>query len=97
MAQAAARAGATHFGSGIPFLKPAAQKMFLPFLVERFPRLARRYRERFEESAYLRGPYQEMVRERAARIRSRHGLSSSPIEYQPEIPSPEEAQLVLFP
>jgi hypothetical protein len=74
---------------------PSAQKVFFPFLEERFPRLVKRYRERFEKNAYLRGPYQEMIRDRVRAIRQRHGLGSSPAEYQPELWAGEE-QLELF-
>ena len=56
LAAAAAKAGATHFGGGLLFLMPCAQKVFLPFLEQRFPHLVRRYKERFEKNAYLRGP-----------------------------------------
>jgi DNA repair photolyase len=96
LAAAAATAGATGFGGGLLFLMPSAQKVFFPFLEEKFPHLIKRYRERFEKSPYLRGPYQEAIRERVRRIRERHGLSSSPADYQPELWAGEE-QLELFP
>jgi DNA repair photolyase len=96
LAAAAKQAGATHFGAGILFLMPSAQKAFFPFLEEKFPLLVRRYRERFENNPYLRGAYQEMVRDRVRKVRRRHGLSASPIEYQPQIPAPWDAQLPLF-
>jgi DNA repair photolyase len=76
LAAAAAKAGATNFGGGLLFLMPCAQKVFFPFLEQRFPHLVRRYKERFEKNAYLRGPYQEMIRARVQRIRERHGLIS---------------------
>ena len=96
LAAAAAQAGATYFGGGLLFLMPSAQKIFFPFLEEKFPHLVRRYRERFEENAYLRGPYHETIRDRVRRIRVRHELSSAPVEYQPELWAGGE-QLELFP
>jgi DNA repair photolyase len=96
VAAAAKKAGAGYFGGGLLFLMPSAQKVFFPFLEERFPRLVKRYRDRFEKNAYLRGPYQEMIRDRVRAIRQRHGLGSSPAEYQPELWAGEE-QLELFP
>ena len=96
LAGAAAKAGASYFGGGLLFLMPSAQKVFFPFLDENFPHLTKRYRERFEKNAYLRGPYQEMMRERVKRIRARHGLTSSPAAYQPELWADGE-QLELFP
>ena len=71
---AAAENGASSFSVGPLFLKPCAQKVFFPFLEERFPHLVRRYRERFEKDAYLTGEYPEMIRERARKIRERHKM-----------------------
>jgi DNA repair photolyase len=73
---AAAENGASSFSAGPLFLKPCAQKVFFPFLAERFPHLERRYRERFEKSAYLRGAYPETIQERVRKIRDRHGLKA---------------------
>jgi hypothetical protein len=43
------------------FLKPCAQKVFTPFLEERFPAMARMYRERYAERAYLPAQYQQRI------------------------------------
>ena len=97
VAKAAARAGASRLGGGVVFLKPSAQAVFFPFLEEHFPSLTRRYRERFERDAYLRGSYPETVRYRLERIRQRYGLGSRDdpreTEVQPELWDP---QLTLF-
>ncbi len=95
VAAAAAEAGAQYLGGGILFLMPSAQKIFFPFLEAEFPELAARYRARFAHSPYIRGEYANMIRERVARIRSRHGLASSPREYLPPI-APVDPQLPLF-
>lgn len=95
VAAAAAQAGARYLGGGILFLMPSAQKVFFPFLEAEFPKLASRYRQRFAHSPYIRGEYAEMIRERVAKIRARHGLASSPIDYTPEI-APAQQQLPLF-
>jgi DNA repair photolyase len=95
LAAAAAKAGATYFGGGLLFLMPSAQKIFFPFLEEHFPHLVKRYRERFEKSPYLRGPYQEAIRDRVRRIRDRHRLVSRMADYEPELWA-GEAQLELF-
>jgi hypothetical protein len=76
------------------FLKPCAQQVFFPFLEREFPHLAARYRMRFADHAYLRGPYVEFIRRRVAQVRARHGLAASPIDYEPEIPA--AAQLSLW-
>lgn len=92
---AAANNGASAFSAAPLFLKPCAAQVFLPFLEQRFPPLARRYRERYEKAAYLKGHYPEMIAERAERIRIRHGLSE---RRAPEWPLPEsfDDQLQLF-
>src|SRR5206468_1607203 len=61
VAKAAAGAGATAFWGNVLFLKPCAKAVFMPFLEERFPHFARRYRERYEKAAYLRGDYPKLV------------------------------------
>jgi DNA repair photolyase len=94
---AGARNGASSFSAAPLFLKPCSAQVFLPFLEERFPHLAKRYRERFEKHAYLRGLYPEMIAERVEKIRRRHKL----IERRaPESPPPDagfDDQLDLFP
>ena len=96
VAKAAARAGAEHLGGNVVYLKPCAQKVFFPFLEAHFPRYLGRYRERFERSAYLRGGYPEMIRERVDRIRGRYNLR--PREdgrAEPEL-WPQDPQMRLF-
>ncbi len=73
---AAARNGASAFSAAPLFLKPCSQQVFFPFLEQRFPHLVRRYRERFERNAYLKGQYPEMIQERVRRVRERHKLKS---------------------
>ncbi len=90
LASAARQAGAQYFGGGPLFLMPSAQKVFFPFLADRFPKLEQPYRKLYAAGAYLRGEYREELRERIRRIRERHGLSSAPIEYRPELWEGEE-------
>jgi DNA repair photolyase len=96
LAAAAAEAGARGFGGNVLFLKPCARQVFLPFLEEHFPTLVRKYRERFERAAYLRGAYPDMIRDRVREVRRRHGLDSreSP-QPEPEL-WPHDAQMQLF-
>ncbi len=86
LAKAARDHGATYFGGGVLFLMPCSRRVFFPFVAQRFPHLLRRYQERYEKEAYLRGPYRDMIRERIAAIRDRYGLASSPPhkEWAPE-------------
>ena len=96
LAKAAKDAGAQYFGGGVLFLMPSAQKVFFPFLRERFPHLVRRYEERFRKSPYLRGPYTNELRQRVRKIRERYGLESAPVDYRPELWE-DERQQELFP
>lgn len=95
VAEAAKRAGAGYFGGGILFLMPSAQQQFFPFLEREFPELLARYRERFGRNPYLRGEYAKLIADRVRRARARHGLASSPVLYEPELPY-EPPQLRLF-
>jgi DNA repair photolyase len=94
--EAAARNGASSFSAAPLFLKPCSAQVFLPFLEERFPHLVRRYRERFEKNAYLKGHYPEMIAERVKRIRARHKIGSRQ-ELEWPIPLIQGDQLELFP
>jgi DNA repair photolyase len=96
VARAAAEAGAKYFGGGPLFLMPSAQKVFLPFLEERFPQLAARYREQYEKSPYLGADYKERLRARVMKIREKYNLASAPVEYRPELWE-DDKQLALFP
>ena len=78
LAKAARDHGATYFGGGVLFLQPCSRRVFLPFVAEHFPHLLRRYQERYETSAYLQGPYRDMIRDRVAAIRDRYGLDAHP-------------------
>jgi DNA repair photolyase len=92
----AVRNGASSFSAAPLFLKPCAAQVFLPFLEERFPHLVRRYRERFEKTAYLKGHYPQMIAERVERIRARHQMAMG---QAPESPVQlfQDDQLELFP
>lgn len=85
VARAAQTAGARYFGGNLLFLKPCAGRIFFPFLEAHFPHLVRRYRERFDASAFLRGAYPETISARLAAIRKRTGLARSAPDYRPEL------------
>jgi len=95
VARAARTAGAQGYGGNVVFLKPCARQVFLPFLEEKFPSLVRRYRERFDRSAYLRGDYPERIAERIARIRRRYAFDQMVRPGEPEL-WPKDPQLSLF-
>jgi len=84
LAKAAKDHGAQYFGSGILFLMPSARRVFFPFVEKHYPHLLRRYQVRYEESAYIRGAYQDSIKSRIAMIRDRYGLAAGP-----EVPVPK--------
>ena len=95
LAHAAADAGACRFGGNVLFLKPCARQVFIPFLEEQFPLLVRRYKERFERSAFLRGDYPEKIQERLHEAAHRYGLDRKDPPAEPELWL-EGSQLTLF-
>ncbi|HEX7361283.1 MAG TPA: radical SAM protein [Bryobacteraceae bacterium] len=95
VARAAKGAGADHFGASVLFLKPCAQRVFFPFLSERFPEYLHRYEQMFSDRAYLNGSYARRLREQIARIRERAGIPARDLLHvQP--PQPADAQMSLF-
>ena len=66
------------------------------FLEQRFPELARRYREQYERSPYLSADYNERLRARVSKVREKYNLASAPVEYRPELWE-DDRQLALFP
>jgi DNA repair photolyase len=91
----AVSAGAAALWANVLFLKPCAYQVFLPFLEERFPALVRKYRERYERAAYLRGAYPELIQERVEQIRKRYGLDRNTETSEPEL-WPRDPQMALF-
>lgn len=84
VARAAAEAGARSFGANLLFLKPCALRVFAPFLDERYPWLARSYREHFERRAYLGEARREKLEGIVAGLRARYGLGSRKADKPPE-------------
>ncbi len=80
VAEAAKQAGAQWFFSGVLFLMPASAKTFLPFIGEKFPRLAKQYEQWYSKNGYAPEDYRKKVSERVLRIRQRFGFSARPWE-----------------
>ncbi len=78
LVRAARDAGAQWFAASVLFLMPSAQKQFLPFIAEKFPRLVRHYRKWYARSGYAPAAYRCEIAERVARLRARYALRSSP-------------------
>src|SRR5271170_356805 len=80
VAAAAKDAGAEWFFSGVLFLMPASAKEFLPFVREKFPRLARQYEQWYARNAYAPEEYRRKISERVGRLRLKHGFHTRPFE-----------------
>jgi len=80
VAEAAKAAGAEWFFSGVLFLMPASAKQFLPFVREKFPRLARQYDDWYRHNSYAPEEYRRKASERLQRIRQKYGFAARPWE-----------------
>src|SRR5207248_2923335 len=78
VAEGAKEAGAQWFFSGVLFLMPSSAKQFLPFVREKFPRLAKQYEQWFAKNGYAPEEYRRKASERVARIREKYGFRSRP-------------------
>ncbi len=78
VAAAAKEAGAQWFFSGVLFLMPSSAKQFLPFVRERFPRLAKQYEQWYAKNGYAPEEYRRRASERVARICEKYGFRSRP-------------------
>ncbi len=78
VAAAAKEAGAQWFFSGVLFLMPSSAKQFLPFVREKFPRLAKQYEQWYAKNGYAPEEYRRTASERVARIREKYGFRSRP-------------------
>jgi DNA repair photolyase len=78
VAAAAKEAGAQWFFSGVLFLMPSSAKQFLPFVLEKFPRLARQYEQWYAKNGYAPEEYRKKASQRVARIREKFGFVTRP-------------------
>jgi DNA repair photolyase len=78
VAAAAKEAGAQWFFSGVLFLMPSSAKQFLPFVREKFPRLAKQYDEWYAKNAYAPEEYRKKASQRVAKIREKYGFATRP-------------------
>jgi DNA repair photolyase len=85
LAKAARDAGAQWLWAGVLFLMPSSAKQFLPFVREKFPRLAKQYEGWYSREAYAPEEYRRQMTERLGKLKAKYGLSSRP---RPEVPRP---------
>ena len=90
VAAAVKDAGAEWFFSGVLFLMPSSAKQFLPFIREKFPKLARQYEQWYSRNVYPPEDYRRKIAERVAKIRVKHGFHTRPFEeLQRRVQSPQ--------
>ncbi len=93
LARAARGAGALWLAASVLFLMPASLRQFLPFIEEKYPQLARRYRRWYVERNGPPEAYRQEIRERIRRLRRKYGLESGPTRQKEPAPC---AQLSLL-
>ncbi|HEV2989277.1 MAG TPA: radical SAM protein [Candidatus Angelobacter sp.] len=74
--KASARAGAAFVYTNPLFLKPCAEKVFMPFLEEKFPHLVTMYRERYASRAFLPPEYGERISTLIKKYCQKYGLNA---------------------
>jgi DNA repair photolyase len=78
LVRAARDAGARWISAGVLFLQPASWKSMLSFLDQKFPRLAKQYREWFRGYGYAPEAYRKEIAARVQNLRQKHGINSRP-------------------
>jgi DNA repair photolyase len=78
LAAAAKAAGAQWFFTNVLFLMPSSAKEFLPFLREKFPKLAKQYDQWYSRNGYAPEEYRQKISARVREIRQKIGLASRP-------------------
>jgi len=71
---AAREAGAQWVAANVLFLMPASWGTFIAFLEEKFPKLARQYREWYRGYGYAPDSYKQQMSALVERLRKKHGL-----------------------
>lgn len=75
---AASEAGAQWFASQVLFLMPSSAKQFLPFLKEKFPRLAKQYEEWYAKNGYAPEEYRREIAARVKKLKEKFGFVMRP-------------------
>jgi DNA repair photolyase len=93
IAEATKAAGAQWFFSGVLFLMPSSAKQFLPFIREKFPKLARQYEQWYGQNAYPPEEFREKISQRVRHIRERFGFASRPWDGIRSVAQPTQMRL----
>jgi DNA repair photolyase len=57
------------------FLKPCSEKVFMPFLAEKFPELLKSYQERYAKNAYLPAAYKKQISTLVKKLKAKYGIA----------------------
>jgi len=93
VAAASREAGAQWFYSGVLFLMPASARQFLPFIREKFPKLAGQYEQWYARNGYAPEEYRKKISERVHKIREKLGFASRPWEGMRSVARPAQMSL----
>lgn len=98
LAKATTAAGGKYIFANPLFLKPCSAAVFMPFLEKQFPHLAKSYRERYGQHAFLPQAYRKRISQLMENLRRKHGLRRRSENSFPrkEFVLDEKAQLSLF-
>jgi len=96
--KAAAEAKAQLIFANPLFLKPCSEKVFMPFLAEKFPELLKAYQERYAKNAYLPAAYKKQISTLVGKLKTKYGIGELRTISSATPPHPsQEQQLSLFP
>lgn len=90
---ASKEAGAQWFFSGVLFLMPSSAKQFLPFIKQKFPKLAMQYERWYAGNGYAPEEFRKRISERVAKIREKFGFATRPWEGMRPIRPPAQMTL----
>lgn len=96
--RATAEAGGEYIFANPLFLKPCSAAIFLPFLEEKFPHLARSYRLRYQNRAFLPEAYRKRISQMMRAFRDKYRIHERHEKRQPQSYQAfaEQAQMDLF-
>jgi DNA repair photolyase len=75
LVRTASESGADYVFANPLFLKPCSTAVFLPFLEQNFPHLVDRYRQRYQDHAFVSASYSKSLSELIARLREKYKLT----------------------
>jgi DNA repair photolyase len=75
LVRTAAESGADYVFANPLFLKPSSAAVFLPFLEQNFPHLVDRYRQRYQDRAFLSASYTKSLAALITRLREKYKLT----------------------